>query len=144
MSSPKTNPVRVCEGTFLVATFHGGYCCGITHISGFIHDPALTLAARSAVTDAMRGNNPGYYSRVYGGYARPQETAEERLKALVAQIIEQRSKGIIECVLTDTQLYNGKWQPVLEKIGFRFVNKAKNSNSNRTLHVFHYNTGEET
>lgn len=129
---------------------HGGYCCGMTHIQGFPSSLAQPMPAtiKKPANEfyKWKKENPSYYWMMQ--YERPQETAEERLRWLVSQglrVLTDRSSGIVEAVLTS---YQGRgvaetWRPLMTELGFKEVNSHQNSNSGRTLHVFHLNTGIE-
>ena len=126
------------------AFYHGGHCCGMSHIYNFpIAGPDAECSERTAVTPLKWGTmvhwNAQYYGRMYvNWYARPKETAKERLIGLLNTMHESRHRGIIEVVLTDRQKV--AWDECLKEIGFKEVNSHGNSNTGNTLTVYHLNT----
>jgi hypothetical protein len=133
--------------------YHGGQCCGMTHISGFPESPATTCGAVLAKTVAeIQEYNARQRTDYYGvprWHARPEESAGDRLKALIRCITHGdpgsiyssgRTRGCIEVTLIDSQLLN--WGEFLEGLGFKKVNSFINSNSHRRVHVLHLNTGQ--
>jgi hypothetical protein len=140
----------------LWAAYHGGGCCGMSHIYSFPPTPETPLCERAAVTDL----NTTYTAQPYGPrhlamQALPEETGVERLKRLI-DVIEDgtvveaecgadccgyetdgdgRPYGIIEVVLTEGQAK--LWEKTLLSLDFKEVNRCKNSNSMNVIIVYH-------
>lgn len=135
---------------------HGGRCCGIKSIHGFYSGPNGPIAPKKrqrweARTD-IDGNS---VSRGYNWYRpkRPKETYLQRLEEYIRYIKEKRPQGLIEITMTEYQLsgyqycysssekINYAWQPVLDRLGFKLVSKFTNSNTTKTVYVFHLTYG---
>jgi hypothetical protein len=107
---------------------HGGRCCGITHLEGFLGYPtAETL--KELDTKMKRFNRPPRYYRSRDG---------------------ERFNVALECVLTDQQLRDTRryrwqspgtgttWKEELDKRGFKLVFRFKNANSCNFCNVFYF------
>lgn len=117
--------------------YHGGYCCGMTHIQGFPYDPISEVCEQKVKTTSEMTNDAFFaFPHLQGVY--PQETGEARLKRLIDETKEERKYGIIEVVHTKAQ--SERWEETLLKHGFKRVNEHKNSNSGNTCIVYHLNT----
>lgn len=127
--------------------YHGGKCCGIKVIWGFGSNPLAMDSSLEAIkiTNAdIAGDNVSTRDRFFH-LAAPEETCVERLDRYIAFVKVKRPKHIIEAVLAEVTtgyLDQKVWFPILEERGFKRINKAKNSNSGNTCHVFHLNIGE--
>lgn len=121
----------------MIIRCHGGSCCGIKHIYGFGKDPTCQIgvvASRLLTTEDL-----------FPGPA-PVETYHDRLKRLLRWFPSYQSRGLIEVALVDTprhyQDQAEKWEPILLDIGFKKVTSFFNSNSQRTVAVYHLDTNE--
>jgi hypothetical protein len=132
---------------------HGGHCCGMNHIYGLSDGPSRLLPEVPMGTIAFfkhwnskvaSGEVKTLPQHPLGGIypnARPKETTLERMKAFIEWSKKNwRPSGIIEVVTAGSQ--DVDWRPELEKLGFKLVNQALNSNSLNTLYVYHLNTGQ--
>ncbi len=123
----------------LAVQTHGGRCCGIKNIWNFPYSPSTMLGEKKYKKVSSNADFLGHGVRKEFNFhqrARPKETAEKRLKAVVAYIKKRRPQGLIEVVLTCHQLIN--WENTLVELGFKEVTSFKNSNTFGTrLHVFH-------
>lgn len=106
---------------------HGGGCCGIRHIHGFLgeprnHNSALFYGA------ARDGFGPGNNTR----------TGEECLVELLRAFDQQHpgQSRLIEAVLTDGQ--ERTWRTQLESRGFRKVVRFQNDNTRAWCNIYHY------
>ena len=120
------------------AYIHGGKCCGIKHIQGLGYDPDDMLPAKrrgkklkNEGSCYMNSTRPFFYESA------PAETYLKRLERIIAFIHANRPQGVIEVVLTSYQLIH--WRPKIEALGFKLVNKCRNSNSGHTIHIYHLN-----
>lgn len=120
------------------AYIHGGKCCGIKHIQGLGYNPNTMLRAKRRGKQLknegscyMNSTRPFFYKSA------PAETYLKRLERIIAFIHANRPQGVIEVVLSDFQLV--AWRPEIEALGFKLVNKCKNSNSGQTIHIYHLN-----
>ncbi len=129
---------------YLSVQTHGGRCCGIKTIWNFPYsrDEIVQAKRKTRVSD-----DTDYHGRTvtksfnFHTEARPQETAEERLRAAVAFIKEKRPAGLIEVTMVKCQM--GLWGKLLEELGFKEVSSFINSNTDTTVKVLHlaYNEG---
>jgi hypothetical protein len=113
---------------------HGGGCCGITHLEGFLAYPIEeTLKQLNRKMELFNG--PRRYWRRNTG--------------------QKDFNVALECVLTDQQL-SGKrrysyqaegtgttWKEELDKRGFKLVFRFKNQNSGNYCNVFYYTPSGE-
>lgn len=124
---------------------HGGNCCGIKSISGLGYYPAERMAARKSIKMTSfgqhwsSGSNDMIHYNPRGkcdffNLAAPKETYEERFKRFVSFIKEHRSHHLIEVT---TNIFQRKWYPILEELGFKVVTKFNNSNTGSTIIVHH-------
>lgn len=131
------------EGMYI--KLHGGACCGVKHIHELGTDPHAMLTARDTLADDQTsfgrhgcdGVNDAHadtYPEDFFNEAAPKEKRTERLDRLIAFLKANRPHGIIEIVLINLQ---NQWFPLLEERGFKKVSEAVNSNTDRTLNVFH-------
>jgi len=120
------------------AYIHGGKCCGIKHISGLGYHPEECLPAKKR-SKPLKHEGSCYMnsSRPFFHVPAPAETYLQRFDRILAFIHANRPKGVVEVVLTGTQLLY--WRALLEERGFTLVNKCKNSNSGNTIHIYHLN-----
>ncbi len=109
---------------------HTGHCCGMNTIYGFpSQGPSHKMAAI-----------PLHYSGLFCGKGRPEETAAERVTAMIRAQEIQRHSGILEVVLTAGQAEH--WADFLTNdLHFKEVNRQKNSNSSNIIIVYHRNSG---
>lgn len=118
------------------AYIHGGKCCGIKHIQGLYYDPnAMLPAKRRGKKLKHEGSCYMNSTRPFFHAAAPAETYEKRLDRIIDFIKTNRTKGVIEVVLSDHQLV--PWRSKIEARGFKLVTKAKNSNSGGNIHIYH-------
>lgn len=98
--------------------YHGGQCCGINHLYGFIT-----------------------VSHLMDDYAKK---AEEHLTTLKNK--NTKNSLIVEVVLTDDQLTanDNYWLKWLKKHRFRRVTRMRNPNSGNAINIFHWRTLEES
>lgn len=123
-------------------TYHGGHCCGMSHIHGMGSDINFQHPLTPARIPAGSLNVPdGYTNSRILGQAFPAETYRRRLTRLIREVRAFRLSGIIEIVLAGPTQREA-WENLLFKHGFELVNEAVNSNSSNTLYVYHLNTGE--
>lgn len=118
------------------AYIHGGKCCGIKHIQGLGWSPNETIV-RKKKTRPLKSEASSYMNstRPFFCDSAPAETYEKRLDRIIDFIEAKRPKGVIEVVLSDSQLI--LWRSKIEARGFELVTKAKNSNSGGTIHIYH-------
>lgn len=148
--------------------YHGGGCCGVTHLYlGETAGPKIRASAsekfdykrlaETAVPKYLNFNtnlgNGTYYAAIgyrqeYGyeapaaSLSRPTETAGERAKALLDEYKKSgRVSGLIEAVITHVQ---SAWGPWLEAEGFKRVASARNSNSNNVVSFYVLAYGTQT
>jgi hypothetical protein len=129
------------------AHLHGGFCCGIKHISG-LSLPAYSTSEKAELTGEAtsfnrnpNGNNAvgDMHRELYGedffAPAAPKEKYPERLKRMVEFIKANRKHGLIEIVIQKT--YQVSWIPHLEALGFKMVTEFTNGNTSAVLQVYH-------
>lgn len=121
------------------AYIHGGKCCGIKHIFGLGYHPDEMLPRRGK-SKKLKNEGSCFMNstRPFFHESAPAETYLKRLERIIAFIQVNRPWGVIEVVLSDCQLLH--WRPKIEELGFKLVNKCKNSNSGQTIHIYHLNT----
>jgi hypothetical protein len=132
---------------------HGGHCCGMSHIYGFVGGGSGILLPELKAKDTVKLDDNGtteriryirqypHMSQIYD-VNRPKETAKERLIGYIKHVTDFRRRGIIEVVLAGSQI--DVWRATLEELGFKEVNRHINSNSGRMLFIFHLNTGDQS
>jgi hypothetical protein len=118
---------------------HGGKCCGIKIIHGF-HELDWSLDEVSERQEPREFTNHGVweYSRPGENFfhgAAPVESTVARFYRLVGYCKEKRPAGLIEIALVTEQLKT--WRETIEDEGFVEAVSFKNSNSGKTIHVFH-------
>jgi hypothetical protein len=140
-------------------SFHIGKCCGMKTIWGMGCKPVsyedggnkkeYLLGKLGALEKPMKHDKVGAgvesHTRFYH-HAAPMETRLQRLDRYLNFVKDERPNNIIEIILAESiNHYSNQmeWVPELEKRGFKFVNKCKNSNSGNTIHVYHLNVGED-
>lgn len=126
---------------------HGGYCCGVTHISGLIVGDFLKLEAGDY---PQRPEGFTYGGSYVWGLKVPEETYKERFRRFVAWRKTVQGQGLIEVTTHDCKYPLGGanyttqtdwWREELEKTGFKAVTEFYNSNSGRRVTVWHYAYG---
>lgn len=143
--------------------YHGAKCCGVKHIEGLEYKPGDISYEQRAKTAEERKKAPtnadAYGHSVSSDQDRffdgaPTETCEDRLRRLIRYVARYRESNIIEVIVAYRCDENGEieivdnygieyywnqhhWLPALEKIGFKSVTKAFNSNSNNVCDVHH-------
>lgn len=105
-------------------TYHGGECCGVTHIWSF---PAKADEARlkEAIKDALEFlyEEQEIYNPITFEYREgPGKVARGK-----------KAGHIIEVALTDAQMV--EWAPTLKKLGFRKPVRCLNDNSGNYINV---------
>lgn len=137
-------------------TYHGGKCCGVKHIMGLSNKPSemawekneATPAERAKInisSDAFGNHVSSADNRFFDGA--PAETYGNRLRRIIRYVARYRPSGIIEVVIAYRKDKDGNndmgwrsqapWIPELEKIGFRHVTEALNSNSGQYCNIWH-------
>jgi hypothetical protein len=128
------------------ADLHGGFCCGIKHISGLSH-PDYMAQSRTALVgeqtsfDRHDGNaavndmHREKYGEDFFCEEAPAEKYPDRLKRVVDFIKKHRKHGLIEVVIQ--KAYQAKWAGHLEQLGFKMVTEFKNGNTSAMLQVWH-------
>lgn len=131
--------------------YHGGHCCGIRHIEG------LPVGPYKVLEKVLPESPPSYeyqsddvFALSEEGTTFPAGTYKERLGHYIEWQKARQPSGLIE-VTTHSASYHvsgGKtttqtewWREELEKIGFKEVTSFVNSNSFRTVTVWHYAYG---
>ena len=121
---------------------HGGRCCGIKTIHGFLYQgPQALLPKRKAFGDESDDGLPDLCSpssnigKPFHRPALPQEPATARLDRLIAFVRQKRPSHMIEAVLNELQY--PYWKDELQSRGFRLVTTYVNSNTNFRIYVFH-------
>lgn len=123
--------------------FHGGQCCGIKtiHDLGYFPDSTLAPLSKVPVDDSDQyGKEVSSLQRFFHREA-PAESGVERLKRYIEYCHERRPQGLIEITTADDALAGISqhlWNPILTELGFKVVSEFKNSNSDRTVKVWHY------
>jgi len=143
---------------------HGGSCCGIKTLQGFMSPPAQVLPAREVLNNSsMKYVDPR---------PRPEETARQRLEAAIAPFAG--GQGIIEAVLNDNRSHyiyykkerpslvpkfntpeeyrantqysgqHGMWHDTLIELGFDLVNVSLNTNSTNHIYIYHLVRNKKT
>lgn len=95
--------------------YHGGGCCGITHIFGFGYP---TEARLTALKNWLADFVDRQYELEFGEY-------------------DGEFSCALEATLTDGQMV--EWAPVLKKHGFKIAHRFFNSNSGNVVNVLYYN-----
>lgn len=115
---------------------HGGKCCGIKHIFGLGDYPSDDEDRKLKTTQLPTEAN-SYMNSTATFYwpDAPEETKGERFDRYVEFIKKTRPSGVIEVVLSLSQL--GGWQEFVEDRGFVRVTTASNSNSHGNIHIYH-------
>lgn len=119
---------------------HGGQCCGIKVICGFLNNPWDDEGARKAGGAIYLDANGGSYNvtRSFFWEEAPKEPAWARFNRYMDFLSRVRPKGLVEITTT---LFQGKWVPLIEAAGFKAVATFKNSNSNNMVTVYHFVMG---
>lgn len=108
---------------------HGGACCGMTHVYGFPHIPSkqalnVMLQIISDRVYFLEGEKADYYY-------------ENNIE------IPWKIFGhCIEVVLTDSQMANQGWAPLLKGKGFKLCDRWFNDNSGNYCNLLTYKTKE--
>lgn len=131
--------------------FHGGQCCGIKIIHDLGCTPDVTIGPLSKVPvddSDQYGKEVSSHQRFFHREA-PAESRVERLKRYIEYCHERRPQGLIEITTADdTRAFVSQhlWNPILTELGFKVVSEFKNSNSERTVKVWHhiYDFGPDT
>ena len=116
---------------------HGGKCCGIKTIWGFLGHPDHEASTRVAKDN----DNPDLISvtqnigKSFHAPALPSEMGKERLDRLIEYVRRKRPSHMIEAVLNHYQL--PYWGQLLRERGFRMVTTYTNSNTLCKIFVFH-------
>jgi hypothetical protein len=130
----------------MLANLHGGFCCGIKHISGLSH-PDYDAHSREALSGdqtsfdrhssspAVNDMHREMYGEDFFYEAAPKEKLPDRLRRVVGFIKKHRKHGLIEVVIQ--KIGQAKWASHLEEIGFKMVTEFKNSNTAAVLQVWH-------
>lgn len=139
--------------------FHGGKCCGIKTIYGFDAQSHNILNSPRNKKAKKTNDTFGYHvsSKIefFTDAAPKEETYLERLNRLITFCKYNRPAGMIEVALSSqvchdyteyshqspTQIEH--WGPILEEMGFKKVSTFKNSNTRRTISVYHLIYGGE-
>jgi hypothetical protein len=128
------------------ADLHGGFCCGIKHISGLSH-PDYNACSRTELTgdqtsfgrvegnSAVNDMHRERYGEDFFCEEAPTEKYPDRLKRLVGFIKKHRKHGLIEVVIQKSG--QAKWTGHLEELGFKMVTEFKNGNTSAMLQVWH-------
>jgi hypothetical protein len=129
----------------------------MTHIHHFPPRPDVMLQEKKWDNDEavlnFKKQQPMYHQML--AINLPRESALDRLKRLIKLITQGaasgdtpsgyafsgRPAGVIEIVMIESQL--ACWREAIEELGFKEVNRARNSNSARDIFVFHLNTGQD-
>lgn len=125
---------------------HGGQCCGIKVICGFLCGPHALVRKRKA-KQAVLADCCGYSHSVGVSFFHeeaPKEKNWERFNRYMHFLEKRRPQGIVEVVLTKYQENSLGWGPLLLQAGFKEVSRCKNSNSCNTIIVYHFLMGEST
>lgn len=98
--------------TYPQAVSHGGGCCGVIHLRRFDH--IFNRMTDEALLEQIRMQLATYINR-------------------------QNNNRLVEVVLTDGQCqkFQGQFPRILRILGFKLVNRFKNSNSGNVCNVFH-------
>lgn len=130
---------------YLKLGLHGGLNCGIKHIYGFNEpedlEPALDRCEPNYRDRHGEGFSVGEYHSEFGKSNElfhreaPEETTLERLDRYLQFLKGNRPSGIVEVTLAENQF--DTWKNLLRRRGFRKVSEAVNSNSSKTIYVFH-------
>lgn len=127
--------------------FHGGKCCGVKIIHGFIDNdyPLMKHMENELEETVMKcpdeyGHNVSSETNCYYQGA-PEETSLDRLDRYLAFLEEWRPQGIIEIILISSQ---SQWFPVIQERGFKEVSNCMNGNSGNRIYVFHKCIDEES
>lgn len=126
-------------------SFHGGNCCGIKVIHGFMWGGPADYEEKLKDVPQPPDEGEQYidpeYTRFYWK-SRPVETGLTRFKVYLEYCKKHRPNGIVEVVFADFQIEDTKWEQVLYDHGFKKVNSCLNSNSGNRIHIYHLNMGE--
>jgi hypothetical protein len=113
---------------------HGGLCCGTKTIAGFPSYPESTIAARPKpavpISVGRDRDKYGYFpdkGYPHRDFSVPEETAENRLRRYIVFEHKVRPGHMIEVILNQYQY--GKWEKLLDELGFVETAKWLNSNS---------------
>lgn len=127
--------------------YHGGMCCGVKEIAGFIESPRAMAPAIGKLKDLNAGRRDiyGYHvstSQRWNVEAAPKETNLDRFKRLVALIKSRRPQGLVQAFLTAYQTI--LWEEHLLNQGFVKDLEFKNSNSGNTIYRYSLVIGGDT
>ena len=89
---------------------HGGYCCGMGHVRGMFFARYMSV---QQIMDSIRA------------------TYENRF------LTAANNNRVVEITLNEGQVKNRKLMKALYRLGFKIVNKFRNSNSRNVVYVFH-------
>lgn len=138
--------------------FHGGRCCGIKTIAGFMPQRSskygekdefkyLSLTAKGEKNNSDAHGHDVETKKPFFTDAAPEETTEPRLDRLIKFCKERRPKGAIEVALAEGGSYyeqNTDFGPLLLERGFiQTVPPFLNSNSGNVIYIYHLVYNEE-
>lgn len=134
---------------------HGGNCCGIKTIYGFMPSPETDIGPleKFGHSDGDADGTMQPLTRFFHESA-PKESGLKRLKRYIDYLSERRPDGLLEIALVEKVRYRvptsgpfwhaqEEWFPVVEKLGFKMVSRFCNSNSGNVVRVYHLRFGEE-
>lgn len=115
----------------MILRYHGGFCCGMRHLTGFQGLNQCPAAAEHR--PVPNANNPESINRAYRRPLAPTYEAEfDNIMGFVAD-----GTKCVEVILNDSQIERfPKWVDKLKDNGFRLVTRFKNNNMS-WCNVFH-------
>ena len=133
------------EGLRLVN--HGGQCCGIKTIFGFMDFDVAHQFMCDSLPLVTKDNSDINYDVVTSDKrfftdSAPKENYFERLERYIAFVAERRNNHLIEVTLNagrDSPVYNHQreWLLHLEGLNFKEVNRFYNGNSGNFVAIMH-------
>lgn len=113
--------------------FHGGNCCGVKTIKGFLYGPeakCTALAKKAANNKDKHGHHVSSMETFFTDEA-PAETLGDRLDRYLAFLRTNRPRGLVEAYLINSQVM--LWDDFLKSRGFTADLVFNNSNSGNNI-----------
>lgn len=135
----KGNYVPFCSSP--TVRYHGGKCCGVKEIVGFSYQPSTMVSEYEPDLTSkewwlgrdLDGEDTGTFTSLCNE-KRPPETALERLKAVIANIVKRQEGVLFRAHLLGCQ--EKEWADELMDLGFTFDLDFVNSNSGNRIYCY--------
>lgn len=122
-------------------SFHGGFCCGVKHLFGFLTSPKTTITInheffKKYEDDCNKYSIHDWLINDLIGSLKKNKSGIKTNKDLLKFYIDYIGEGqCIEVCLIQYQ--KRRWKETLFEFGFKQITTFKNSNSKNTVYVYH-------